>query len=85
VRRRQITARVESILGNDVVICTPTDQVEVEYRNQAMRLLCIAGLCGLPQISLPMATIGGLPPGLSLIGARHSDHALIALARRAMG
>jgi amidase len=93
-RRRQITAHVESILGNDGVIClptspraaplrnTPTDQVEVEYRNQAMRLLCIAGLCGLPQISLPMATIDGLPLGLSLIGARNSDRALIGLASR---
>jgi amidase len=93
-RRRAITAHVESILGSDGVIClptspraaplrgTPADRVEVEYRNQAMRLLCIAGLAGLPQISLPMATIGGLPLGLSLIGARNSDRALIALARR---
>jgi len=93
VRRRDITAHVERILGADGVIClptsprpaplrgTPADQVEVEYRNQAMRLLCIAGLAGLPQISLPMATIDGLPLGLSLIGARNSDRALIALAR----
>jgi len=93
-RRRDITEHVESILGDDGVIClptspraaplcgTPTDQVEVEYRNQAMRLLCIAGLCGLPQISLPMAAIDGLPLGLSLIGTRNSDRALIALARR---
>ncbi len=86
----------KAFLGDDGVIClptspraaplrnTPTDQVEVEYRNQAMRLLCIAGLAGLPQISLPVATIGGLPLGLSLIGARNSDRALIALARRVM-
>jgi amidase len=95
-RRREITAHVDSILGDDGVIClptspraaplrgTPTDQVEVEYRNQAMRLLSIAGLCGLPQISLPMARIDGLPLGLSLIGARNSDRGLIALARRVM-
>ena len=95
-RRREITAHVESILGDDGVIClptspraaplrnTPTDKVEVEYRNQAMCLLCIAGLCGLPQISLPMTKIDGLPLGLSLIGARNSDCALIALARRVM-
>jgi amidase len=60
---------------------TPPDQVEVEYRNQAQRILCIAGLSGLPQISLPMAKIDGLPLGLSLIGARNSDRGLIALAR----
>ena len=94
LRRREITAAIENILGGDGVIClptsprvaplhgTPTDQIEVEYRNQAMRLLCISGLSGLPQISLPMATIDGLPLGLSLIGARSSDRALIALARR---
>jgi amidase len=95
-RRRAITARVESLLGDDGVIClptspraapllgTPTDQVEVEYRNQAQRSLSIAGLCGLPQISLPMATIDGLPLGLSLVGARNSDRGLIALARRVL-
>jgi len=93
-RRREITAHVESLLGDDGVIClptspraaplrnTPTDQVEVEYRNQAMRLLCIAGLSGLPQISLPLATIDGLPLGLSLIGARNSDRGLIVLAKK---
>lgn len=96
-RRREITARVECILGSDGVICLPTspraapwrntpiDQIEVEYRNQAMRLLCIAGLAGLPQISLPMATIDGLPLGLSLIGTRNSDRALVALAQRILG
>ncbi len=95
-RRRDISAHVEQLLGPDGVIClptspraaplcgTPVDQVEVEYRNQAMRLLCVAGLCGLPQISLPMAQIDGLPLGLSLIGARTSDRALIALADKVM-
>ena len=93
-RRRAITAHVETLLGTDGVLClptsprgaplrgTPVDQIEVEYRNQAMRLLCIAGLTGLPQITLPMATTGWLPLGLSLIGTRNSDRALIALARR---
>src|SRR5207237_1953608 len=97
VRRRAIRQHVDALLGSDGVICVPTsprvaplretpvDQVEVEYRNQAMRILCIAGLCGLPQISLPMATLDALPIGLSLIGARNSDKALIALARRVLG
>jgi amidase len=95
-RRREITAHVDELLGADGVIClptsprvapmrgTPADKVEVEYRNQAQRILCIAGLCGLPQISLPMASIDGLPLGLSLMGARHSDQALIALAKRVL-
>jgi len=95
-RRRAIRQHVDALLGPDGVIClptsprvaplrgTPADKVEVEYRNQAQRILCIAGLCGLPQISLPLAKLDGLPLGLSLIGARGSDRALIALAERVM-
>lgn len=95
-RRRDIRAHIDGLLGSDGVIClptsprvaplrgTPADKVEIEYRNQAQRILCIAGLCGLPQISLPMATLDGLPLGLSLIGTRGSDKALIALARRVL-
>lgn len=96
LRRRAIRAHVDALLGVDGVICiptspraaplrgTPADQIEVAYRNQAQRILCIAGLAGLPQISLPMASIDGLPLGLSLIGARGSDRGLIALAKRVL-
>jgi amidase len=97
VRRRAIRQHVDALLGTDGVIClptsprvaplrgTPADKVEVEYRNQAQRILCVAGLCGLPQISLPLAKLDGMPLGLSLIGARGSDRSLIALAKRVMG
>ncbi len=93
-RRRAIREHIDALLGADGVIClptsprvaplrgTPADKIEVDYRNQAQRILCIAGLCGLPQISLPLANLEGLPLGLSLIGARGSDRALIALAQR---
>ena len=61
---------------------TPTDDLEIRFRHQAMCLLCIAGLGGLPQISLPLASFEGLPLGLSLIGPRGSDVALLDLAQR---
>ena len=61
---------------------TPLDDIEIRFRNQAMHLLCIAGLGGLPQISLPMAEIDGLPLGLSLVGPRGTDMQLLALARK---
>ena len=61
---------------------TPLDDIEIRFRNQAMHLLCIAGLGGLPQVSLPMATIDGLPLGLSLVGPRGADMQLLALARK---
>ncbi|WP_420324900.1 amidase [Mameliella sp.] len=51
-----------------------------DYRNRALTLLSLAGHAGLPQVSLPLHTRAGLPVGLSLVGPRGSDRALIALA-----
>lgn len=58
----------------------PVEKIEIEYRHTSMNLLCCAGLAGLPQISLPLVRYQGLPVGLSLIGARHSDLGLVDLA-----
>jgi amidase len=52
------------------------------YRNNAINLLCIAGLAGLPQVSLPLASRLGAPLGLSLIGPAGSDLSLVRLAER---
>jgi amidase len=43
-------------------------------------LLSIASLAGLPQITMPVARAHGCAIGLSLIGPRHADRALLALA-----
>ena len=51
------------------------------YRNSALTLLSIAGHAGLPQITLPVADIGGAPIGLSLVGAKGSDADLLEFAR----
>jgi amidase len=56
----------------------------VVYRHQAMCLLCPAGLGGLPQINLPLAMLDGCPLGLSLVGRRGADEALLELACRIM-
>lgn len=93
---RRIRAYLRELIAEDEVWCLPTsprvapprgapaDLVENEYRAQAMCLLCIAGLGGLPQISLPLAAQDGLPLGVSLIGAPGSDMRLLALAREVM-
>jgi amidase len=93
-RHETIRARIAEVLGAGDILCLPTsprvaplkntaiDDIEVRYRHQAMHLLCITGLGGLAQISLPMAEIDGLPLGLSLIGPRGSDLQLLALARK---
>ena len=58
-RRAEARARMDQLLGPGDVLClptspraapplgTPVDKIEIEYRNQAMCLLCIAGLAGL--------------------------------------
>ena len=93
-RYEAIRARIDEVLGPGDILClptsprvaplksTPVDDIEIRYRHQAMHLLCIAGLGGLPQISLPMAELDGLPLGLSLNGPRGADVQLLRLARR---
>ena len=50
------------------------------FRTRVMRLTCTAGVAGLPQISIPIGTIGGYPVGLSFIGWPDGDEALLELA-----
>ena len=95
-RYESIQARIAEVVGSGDILClptsprvaplknTPVDDIEIRYRHQAMHLLCIAGLGGLPQISLPMAELEGLPLGLSLNGPRGADMQLLGLARELM-
>jgi amidase len=78
--RERIVAEIDDMMGDDAVLCLPTSprvaplrnspvaDIEITYRNQAAALLCIAGLAGLPQLSLPVAEVDGLPVGLSIVG-----------------
>jgi len=50
------------------------------YRNNSLKLLSLAGLARLPQVTLPLASRLGAPLGLSLIGPAGSDLSLIRLA-----
>jgi amidase len=90
--REQFAARLDAMLADGAVLClptapgiapllkTPADALET-FRAQAIGLLSIAGLARLPQVSLPLGTLDGCPVGLSLVGRRGSDLALLALAR----
>ncbi|MFI2489395.1 amidase family protein [Promicromonospora kroppenstedtii] len=51
-------------------------------RTATMLLTCVAGLGGLPAVSVPVATAGGLPAGACLVGPAGSDGALLELAAR---
>ena len=95
-RRSVIVERIRGLLGEGNVLCLPTsprvaprtdapqDELENLVRAQAMSLLCIAGLAGLPQVSLPLASLNGLPLGFSLVGPWGADKQLLALAQRLM-
>jgi amidase len=47
---------------------------------RALTLGALASLTGLPQVTLPLAEVEGCPFGVSLIGPRGSDRALLAAA-----
>ena len=93
-RRDEIVQRVMGLFEDGDVLCLPTsprvaplvdtpqDELEDRIRAQAMMLLCIAGLAGLPQVSLPLVTLGGLPLGCSLVGPWGADSQLLQLSRR---
>jgi amidase len=51
-----------------------------DLRTRTFRITCIAGLAGLPQVSIPFTSPQGLPVGISLLGPAGTDHALMELA-----
>jgi amidase len=91
-RRARFTQELEAIIGDHAVLALPTvpgaapmanlpfEDLQA-YREQALRLLCLSVLSGLPQITLPLGRVDGAPFGISLIGPRGSDRALIALGK----
>ena len=91
--RRAFRAQFLALLGTNKVLLMPTmpdvapllvesEEALENYRNQAIGMLCLAGLSGCPQISLPLMTLDGAPLGFSLVGPPGSDRSLIAFARR---
>lgn len=91
--RDEVRAALAEILGSDGVMVLPTmpdiapllttDEAGLEdYRNNAIKLLCLAGLSGFPQLSMPLVKRNGAPLGLSLLGPACSDRSLIAMAQR---
>ena len=89
--RSEATRVIDELLGEDGVICLPTspsialprnlaDNQLGQFRMDALSLLCVAGLAGLPQVSLPLGCHQSCPFGISLVGPRNSDSGLLALA-----
>jgi amidase len=52
-----------------------------DTRARSQKLLCMAGLAGLPQVVMPWQLFGGAPVGMSLMGARFTDEQVLDTAR----
>ncbi len=83
--------KIEALFGDDGVLVLPTTpfcsprldespEALDAKRYQMFRLFLLASYFGLPQVSLPLPS--DPPLGLSLIGRRGTDRALLALASR---
>ncbi|SDY03403.1 amidase [Variovorax sp. YR634] len=94
--RTAFREHLAALLGTDSVLLMPTmpdiaplrsdsEAALEDYRNRAIRMLCIAGLAGFPQLSMPLASRDGAPLGISLLGPAGSDRSLVALAQRLAG
>ena len=90
--RAEARARLTWLLPPGTILCMPTTPFPAPPRGLSLpalepvrsRILCLAahgGLTGFPQVTVPGADVGGLPVGLSIMGARDSDATLVAVAQ----
>ena len=86
-----LRAHIRARVPPGCVLCLPSASdvaplLELEdlshFVRPSMSMLSIAVLGGLPQLSLPLALVGGLPVGVSLVGAPGADERLLELGRR---
>ncbi len=93
VLRETVRARMDEVFAGGGFVCLPTAVVPAPLRGlpasakkdvqgRLSRLTCIAGTTGRPQLSMPLVEVNGLPVGLSIMGDRGSDEALIGFARK---
>jgi len=90
--RREARGRMRYLLPEGTILCLPTTpfpapkrgeplSVASEQRDRLLCLCCHGGLTGVPQVSIPGATVDGLPAGLSIVGGPACDATLVAVAR----
>ena len=91
-RRDLFRSELSDLLKDDGIMVMPTvpgaaplvtttfDDSQA-YRERCVRLFCLSGLSGFPQITLPLGEVHGAPFGISLLGPKGSDLALIRLGQ----
>lgn len=89
--RHACRTQLAALLGSDAILVVPTapgvaplltaiDAELVHTRERSQQLLAMAGLAGLPQVSLPWITLQDAPVGLSVIGPRGADRYVLQAA-----
>jgi amidase len=90
--RQEARGRMRQLLPAGTILCLPTTpfpaplcgqplSVLEPLRDRITALCAHGGLTGVPQLSIPAATVDGRPVGLSILGGRGSDAMLVAVAR----
>jgi amidase len=86
--RKEVRMSLSDLLGEDNLLIIPTatgsapplkqsgDEME-KRRTRTLQLSSIAGLAGLPQITIPLTNMEGFPIGLSIIAGHHQDIRLL--------
>jgi amidase len=91
-QRALLQAELSGLMGDDAWLVLPSapgapplrgqsDDAMNAYTALALTLTAPAGLCGLPQLSMPIAMTSGCPLGVSLVAAAGADRALLDWAR----
>jgi amidase len=94
--RAEARARLAWLVPPGTILCMPTTPFPAPRKGLPLtaldplraRISCLTshgGLTGAPQVSLPGATVDGIPVGLSIVGPRGGDAALVAVARAMEG
>jgi amidase len=89
--RAEARARLAWLLPPGTIVCLPTTPFPAPRKGLSLatldplraRITCLTahgGLTGVPQITLPGADVDGVPVGLSVLGPRGGDAALVAVA-----
>jgi amidase len=90
--RQEARGRMAYLLRPGTILCLPTTPFPAPLKGLPLpvltplrdRITCLCaqgGLTGVPQVSIPGATVDGAPVGLSIIGGRGEDAMLVAVAQ----
>jgi amidase len=89
--RRSLTKTVYDLLKDGTILCAPTTPDVAPLRGHAdipevrlplLRVTALAGLSGLPAVSMPLWKCNNIPLGVSFIAGPNRDEDLLALATK---